>query len=153
MEITPQQIIAIERECTQLLVRSLRWFDQQDWRQYVQHFADNGVLVRSNLPDAPVQGREAIEAALRTRPAHRLTRHHLSNIQITVVDTHHATGFCYALVATANLPHHSTPLNRPLEGWPADAPFKSGEYIDDYVCVNNVWCIARREGRIVISGK
>jgi hypothetical protein len=153
VEVTPQQIIEIERECTQLLVRSLRWFDQQDWQQYVQHFADNGILVRSNLPHVPVQGREAIENALRTRPAQRLTRHHLTNIHINVIDANHATGFCYALVATANLPNNATSADRPLDGWHADAPFKSGEYIDEYVHVNNVWCIARREGRIIVSSK
>jgi SnoaL-like domain len=149
VEITPATRDNIERECTRLLVRSLRYFDQCDWRAYAALFAENGILIRANLPNEPLQGRAAIEAALKTRPTDRLTRHHCSNIDIQIESPSRATGSCYALVAAANIPTDAA--NRPLNGWPADGSFKSGEYNDEYECVGGVWQIAKRTGLFTVG--
>jgi uncharacterized protein (TIGR02246 family) len=134
-----------ERECSRLMVRSLRLFDARDWDGYAQLFTPDGLFVRANEPDAPLKGREAIAAALSARPAARLTRHLCSNIEIEVRDATHAEGRCYLLLYAADA---SAPAG--TGGHRADEVQRLGEYHDLYVRTAEGWRIARRSGRLIL---
>ncbi len=127
------------------MVRSIGAFDEQDWRAYASLFTDDGVFIRANQPDEPLAGREAIRAALAARPAARLTRHLCTNIEIDVLDSEHARGFCYLLLYAGDALQRESAAGRP-----ADAIQRVGEYRDTLVRTNEGWRIARREGRLVL---
>ncbi len=135
---------SIERACTHLILRSIRAFDEQDWSVYAQLFTSDGVFVRANDPDRPLVGREAIRAALASRPAARLTRHLCTNIHIEALDADHARGFCYLALYAGDASHPES-----VEGRPSDGVQRVGEYRDALVRTEEGWRIARREGRLV----
>jgi uncharacterized protein (TIGR02246 family) len=135
---------AIERACTRLVLRSIRAFDERDWPGYASLFTEDGVFIRANAPDEPLTGREAISAALATRPTSRLTRHFCTNIEVDVLDAQHARGLCYLLLyaGDASLPDSAA-------GRPADGVQRVGEYHDTFVRTEDDWRISRREGRLI----
>jgi hypothetical protein len=137
---------SIELECARLLLRSIRLFDRKEWRGYAELFAPDGVFVRANQPQEPLQGRSAIQAALESRPTDRLTRHLCTNVEIEVVDSTRAKGSCYLVLFSAT----ETSTEKPLIGLPADTGQKIGEYADDYVRIEEGWRIARRVGRLTM---
>jgi ketosteroid isomerase-like protein len=136
---------AIERACERLVLRSIRAFDERDWEGYANLFTADGVFVRANQPDEPLVGREAIAAALSERPAHRLTRHFCTNIEVEALDSTHAQGRCYLLLYSANA---SQPAD--AGGWLAETPQRIGEYQDSFVHTSKGWQIARRTGRLLM---
>lgn len=137
-------VAAIERECLRLVLRSIRVFDEQDWRAYASLFTEDGVFVRANQPDEPLAGREAIRAALAARPASRLTRHLCTNIEIEVLDAEHARGFCYLLLYAGDISQRESAAGRL-----ADDCQRMGEYRDTFLRTGEGWRIGRREGRLV----
>ena len=136
----------IERECSRLVLRSLRAFDERDWSGYAELFTADGVFIRANAPGEPLVGREAIRRALEERPATRLTRHLCTNLEIDVLDTEHARGFCYLLLYAGDASQPET-----AGGRPADGVQRVGEYRDTFVRAAAGWLIARREGRLVLE--
>jgi hypothetical protein len=135
----------IERACEQVLMRSIRTFDERNWRGFADTFATDGVFVRANQPNQPLVGREAILAALQARPADRLTRHLCTNVQIEVLDSDHAKGLCYLYLFSAA----ATPPEKAIGG-PADPLQRIGEYADEYVRTPQGWRISRRVGVIIL---
>jgi len=140
-----ETVMAIERECQRVLMRSVNVFDQGDYRGFAELFAPDGVFVRANQPDEPLVGREAILNALLARPAGRLSRHLCTNIEIDVIDENRAVGRCYLLLYTANAADPA-----PAGGRQADPVQRLGEYRDEYVRTDEGWRIARREGKAVM---
>lgn len=138
--------IEIERECTRLVLRSLRAFDDRDWIAYADLFAEEGVFIRANAPSEPLVGRAAIRQALEERPASRLTRHLCTNLQIDVLDEEHARGFCYLLLYAGDATQPEA-----AGGRQADSVQRIGEYRDAFVRTGNGWRIGRREGRLVFQ--
>jgi uncharacterized protein (TIGR02246 family) len=136
---------AIERECSRLILRSVRAFDERDWAAYASLFTSDGVFIRANAPDAPLVGRDAIRAALAGRPASRLTRHLCTNIEIDVIDAEHAAGFCYLLLYAGDASQPQSAAGRP-----ADGIQRVGEYRDAFVRTDEGWLIGRREGRLIL---
>lgn len=135
----------IERECARLVLRSLRAFDERDWKTYATLFAEDGVFIRANAPAEPLLGREAIHRALAQRPASRLTRHLCTNLEIEVLDAEHARGFCYVLLYAGDASQPEIAGSRP-----ADGVQRVGEYRDAFVRTPAGWRIGRREGRLVL---
>lgn len=140
-----EDAMLIEHECEQVLLRSIRTFDERDWQGFADTFAPDGVFFRANQPTQPLTGREAILAALKARPADRLTRHLCTNVQIEVIDQDHAKGQCYLYLFSAT----ATPPEKAMGG-PADPVQRIGEYSDEYVRTDQGWRIARRVGVIVM---
>ena len=140
-----EEEMLIEHACEKLIMRSIRTFDERDFQGFADVFAADGVFFRANQPTAPLVGREAILAALKSRPADRLTRHLCSNVQIDVIDADHAKGLCYLyLFSAAGSPPESA------LGGPADKVQRIGEYLDEYVRTAEGWKIAKRVGTIVM---
>lgn len=134
----------IERECTRLVLRSLRAFDERDWEAYASLFTEDGVFIRANAPREPLVGQSAIRTALAARPASRLTRHLCTNIEIDVIGAEQARGFCYLLLYAGDA---SQPED--AGGRPADGVQRIGEYRDTFARTPEGWRIGRREGRLV----
>lgn len=145
---TPRERMEIEHACQKVMLKSISTFDGRDFSGFAGLFAPDGVFVRANQPDAPLLGREAIQAALQSRPADRLTRHLCTNIEIDVVDADHAVGRCYLYLFSASA---SEPDQ--VGGRPADPTQRLGEYLDQYVRTPEGWRIARRDGKVVMFMK
>jgi uncharacterized protein (TIGR02246 family) len=135
----------IERACTRLVLRSIRVFDERDWPAYAQLFTEDGVFIRANEPGEPLVGRAAIESALSARPAHRLTVHFCTNLEVDVVDTKRAEGRCYLLLYSGDASHPQGSAGRP-----ADAVQRLGEYRDSFELTAEGWRIARRVGKLIL---
>jgi len=140
--------IGIERECTRLVLRSLRAFDDRDWIAYADLFAADGVFIRANAPAEPLVGRAAIRQALEERPASRLTRHLCTNLEIDVLDEEHARGFCYLLLYAGDATQPEA-----VGGRQADGVQRIGEYRDAFVHTAEGWRIGRREGQLVFHSE
>ena len=137
---------AIERACTRLVLASIRAFDERDFRSYAELFTPDGVFIRANLPQEPLNGRAAILAALQARPASRITRHLCTNIEIDASDAHHARGRCYLLLYAADAAAPESTLGRR-----AEPPQRIGENHDEFVRLGADWRIARRVGRLIFQ--
>ncbi len=136
----------IEHACTRLVLRSLRAFDERDWLAYAQLFAEDGVFVRANEPDHPLEGRAAIHSALAERPANRLTVHLCTNLEIEVLDRDRAQGHCYLLLYSGDASHPESRAGRP-----ADSIQRVGEYRDRFVRTAEGWKIALRVGKLILT--
>ncbi len=136
----------IEHACTRLVLRSLRAFDERDWQTYAQLFTEDGVFIRANEPDHPLEGRAAIRSALAQRPANRLTVHLCTNIEIEVLDGDRAQGRCYLLLYSGDASHPESGAGRP-----ADATQRVGEYRDRFVRTPEGWKIALRVGKLIFT--
>lgn len=134
----------IERACRQLVMRSIRAFDERDWQAYARLFTEGGVFIRANEPSEPLIGRAAIETALRARPANRLTVHLCTNLEIEVLDDEHAQGRCYLLLYSGDASHPHEPAGRA-----ADAQQRVGEYRDSFERTAEGWRIACRIGKLI----
>ena len=142
---TAQELIEIEHACQKILLRSISTFDDRNFEAFADLFASDGVFVRANQPNEPLIGRQAILAALQSRPADRLTRHLCTNIEIAVTDSDHAVGRCYLYLFSA-----ATSAPEAVGGRPADSNQRLGEYRDKYVRTAEGWRIARRDGKVVM---
>lgn len=140
-----EEALLLEHACEKLLMRSIRTFDERDWQGFADVFAVDGVFFRANQPASPLTGREAILAALQSRPADRLTRHVCTNVQIDVIDADHARGLCYLYLFSAT----ASPPEKAMGG-PADSVQRLGEYSDEYVRTAEGWKISKRVGVIVM---
>ena len=66
-------------DCHQLLVRLFHLLDAKRYEELVGLFQEDGVWVR---PGPVMHGRAEISEAMRQRPAHRVTRHLVSNFLV-----------------------------------------------------------------------
>jgi ketosteroid isomerase-like protein len=139
----PAPAAEVERACTRLVLHSIRAFDERDWAAYARMFTEDGVFIRANEPSQPLVGPAAIESALATRPADRLTAHLCTNIEIDVLDDERAEGRCYLLLYSGEVSHASS------GGRPADAIQRIGEYRDRFVRTAEGWKIALRVGKLL----
>lgn len=89
-----------ERAIGQLLLRYVALNDSADYEGLVALFAPDGKLVRPTAPNAPIQGREAILAAMRARPP-RKARHLVCNVEIEILDATRARARSTMVLITA----------------------------------------------------
>lgn len=75
------------QDCEQALYRTYHALDDGDYPAVAAGFAPDGVWHRQGKP---LQGRAAIEAELRQRPAGRVTAHVVTNVAVELVDEDHA---------------------------------------------------------------
>src|SRR3954466_12156859 len=90
-------------------------------------FAENGSMARPMAPDAVVQGRETIRAALLTRPKTLLTKHLATNVMIDVESRDSATGLSYLTMIS------TTPQADAKPPFVSAGPIYFGEFKDRFV--------------------
>lgn len=81
---TEQDRMLAEWACAKLIHRFGAANDGRDFEALAGLLAEEASYARPTDPDNPIQGREAIVASFRARPATRITRHIFSNIVVTV---------------------------------------------------------------------
>ena len=136
--------LAIEDECRRIVALAAAHSDAGDHAAFSDLFCPDGVLVR---PDGTVlQGPQAILAAYLQRPAHRMTRHVISGSLFSDVSATqcHAISTVTLWVGDTRVP--ATPLGRPVS-----QAVVVGEFDDHFERVGEIWCIARREARFLLS--
>ena len=96
--------IEIERACERIIYAYSRALDLGDMSAAADFFAENGSFARPMAPDKVIQGREAIRAALLTRPKTLLTKHLATNVMIDVVNRDEAKGLSYLTMISTTPP-------------------------------------------------
>ena len=96
--------IEIERACERVVYAYSRALDLGDMSAAADFFAENGSFARPMAPDKVIQGREAIRAALLTRPKTLLTKHLATNVMIDVVSRDEAHGLSYLTMISTTPP-------------------------------------------------
>lgn len=132
----------IERACERLVYLYSRALDLGDMDAAADCFAENGSMARPMTPDQVVQGREAIRAALHTRPKTLLTKHLATNVMIDVAGRDAASGLSYLTMIS------STPGAEARPPYPAPGPLWFGEFRDRFVRIDGAWKFLERRGSI-----
>jgi 3-phenylpropionate/cinnamic acid dioxygenase small subunit len=130
--VTPDQRRAAEHDCARLIALYANLNDDARWDDVVALYAEGGVMFRPTAPDAGVEGREAILAAFKARPA-RTTRHICSNVVIDVESEDSARGTSAMLLFTG-------------EGAPL-----VGSFHDRFVRTVEGWRFAERRGSLIFK--
>jgi hypothetical protein len=134
--------IEIERTCERIVYAYSRALDLGDMNAAADLFAENGSMSRPMAPDQVIQGREAVRAALLTRPKTLLTKHLATNVMIDVESRDSARGLsCLTMIST-------TPPNDGKPPFISGGPVYFGEFKDRYVRENGVWKFLERRGSI-----
>lgn len=137
-------------KCLELVNRATYLMDHHLADAFAALFTiDGSFLPPAEYPDGQaMEGREAIRAALRSRPASLITRHVSSNLRLEsatadrMVATHYFTHFRDTCETGKTLP-------LPIEGTMRSV----GEYRDEFVRVDGQWLIARREAQFVFGSR
>ncbi len=137
---------AITQACVALLFRFAKLNDDREADALAELFVADGVFRRPTLPDQPYEGREAIRAGFRAKPATVLTRHVICNPLITVVSANEARADSYILLYTAAIePGAKLPV-------PANAKQLLGAFEDVIVRdTDGVWKFKTRNGSLAMT--
>ena len=134
--------VAIERACEQLVYTYARLLDLGDLSAAADLFAEHGSMARPMTPNQIVAGREAIRAALLTRPKTLLTKHLTTNVMVQVESPEAATGISYlTMIATTPGPEDRPPFL-------SNGPIFFGEFRDRFVREQGIWKFQERLGSI-----
>lgn len=135
----------IERACERLVYVYSRALDLGDMDAAADCFAEQGSMARPMTPGQIVQGREAIRAALHSRPKTLLTRHLATNVMIDVESRETARGYsCLTMIST-------TPGAGATPPHVAPGPLWFGEFHDRFVRVDGAWKFSERRGSILMK--
>jgi uncharacterized protein (TIGR02246 family) len=137
-------IIAIERACERLVLDFVHHSDTQNPEALAELFTDDATVVRPTGDS--LEGRAAILASYRARPAGRITRHICANIRITVESADRARGLTYALVYSGNA---EAPAYAHF-GIEAEPRQLVGEFEDEFVRTSEGWRFSSRHARFVM---
>jgi hypothetical protein len=139
------ECLEIERACERIIYAYSRALDLGDMSAAADFFAENGAFARPMAPTVVIQGREAIRAALLTRPKALLTKHVATNVMIDVESRDEARGLSYLTMISTT----------PTAG--TDAPYVSAgpvyfcEFVDRYVREGGEWKFLERRGSIQLK--
>ena len=132
----------IERACERIIYAYSRALDLGDMNAAADLFAENGSMARPMAPEQVIQGREAIRAALLTRPKTLLTKHLATNVMIDVESRDSARGIsCLTMIST-------TPPGDAKPPFISAGPVYFGEFKDRYVREKGTWRLLERRGSI-----
>lgn len=134
--------LEIERACEKLLYTYMRAIDQGDMDAVADCFVEQGSLARPLAPDQIVQGREAIRAAMKSRPKTLLTRHLVTNVSIEVESRDAARGISYLVMIA------SAPSEQDKPPFEAPGPLYFGEFRDRFVLRSGQWKFLERRGSV-----
>jgi ketosteroid isomerase-like protein len=119
-----------QRECERLILDYAACNDASDWDAVAAMYVPHGRMSRPVAPDDFVEGRGAILAAFKARPA-RTTRHICANIRVNVENETRATATSQIMLFTGA---EQTPL--------------VGSYADVLTNDGNGWRFAERRGSL-----
>jgi len=139
---------AIEQDCEKLALKSMMLNDAHEWDALSNLFTENAGFARPTDPDNPLEGRDAIRAAFKARPANRLTCHLCTSVIVDVIDADHARGRTTLTLITGDTANAAA---NPAMGVVADHKKFIGFMEDDYVRTADGWRIEKRLGRITFS--
>ena len=134
--------IEIERACERIIYAYSRALDLGDMSAAADYFADNGSFARPMTPGQVIQGREAIRAALLTRPKTLLTKHLATNVMIDVVSRDEARGLSYLTMISTTPPNDAGPP------YVSAGPVYFGEIKERFVREGGQWKFLERRGSI-----
>jgi hypothetical protein len=137
--------IEIERACERVVHAYSRALDLGNMSAAADFFAENGSFARPMAPDKVIQGREAIRAALLTRPKTLLTKHLATNVMIDVVSREEASGLSYLTMIS------TTPPAEAAAPYVSAGPVYFGEIKDRFVREGGEWKILERRGSIQMT--
>ena len=136
------ECIEIERACERIIYAYSRALDLGDMSAAADFFAENGSFARPMTPKVVVQGREAIRAALLTRPKDLLTKHLATNVMIDVLGRDEARGHSYLTMIS------TTPPAGTEAPYVSAGPVYFCEFADRFVRERGEWKILERRGTI-----
>lgn len=139
---TAAERLEIERACERIIHAYSRALDIGDLGAAADFFAQNGTFARPMTPDVVVTGREAIRAALLTRPKALLTKHLSTNVMIDVESREAARGISYLTMIS------TTPAEGAKPPHVSSGPLWFGEMQDRFVLERGVWRFLERRGSI-----
>jgi hypothetical protein len=137
--------IEIERACERIVHAYSRALDLGNMSAAADFFAENGSFARPMAPERVIEGREAIRAALLTRPKTLLTKHLATNVMIDVVSRHEARGLSYLTMISTTPPSDAAPP------YVSAGPIYFGEIKDRFVREGGEWKILERRGSIQMT--
>jgi hypothetical protein len=132
----------IERACERLTFAYGRALDLGDMNAAADCFAEHGSFARPMNPGLVIQGREAIRAALLTRPKTLLTKHLTTSVMIDVEGRDSASGLSYLTMVSTTPPEGAAPP------FISNGPVYFGEMRDRFVREHGVWKFLERRGSI-----
>jgi hypothetical protein len=124
---------AIQQACAGLLSAYAFALDGGNAADLVQLFAIDGVLRSAGKV---LRGHGEIPQIIGERPADLVLRHHLTTLNVRVVDASHAVGRVYYLLYRAN---GEAPLPMPAQ------PFSAGEWKASFARAEAGWVFAELE--------
>lgn len=134
--------IEIERACERIIHAYSRALDLGDMNAAANLFAENGSFARPMTPDQLIVGREAIRAALLTRPKTLLTKHLSTNVMIDVESSDSASAVsCLTMISV-------TPPEGAKPPYISQGPIWFGEMQDRFVREGGEWKFLERRGSI-----
>lgn len=114
------ETLVAEREIEQMIVAYAAANDAAEWDAVGAMYVADGRMSRPTAPDTFLEGREAIRAAFKARPA-RTSRHIVANIRVEVSgDSASATSQILLFIAAGAAPLVGTnrdKLTRTPDGW------------------------------------
>lgn len=132
----------IEIDCQRTIIRFFNRLDGRDYDGLVALLAPDGVWHRRGQP---LQGREAVMAAMRARSETLLINHLVSNLEVAVVSASEATA--RSIVTVYNDPgKNGTDLPRPLVG-----PWSVYEFTQILRPDGDTWLIAEQKSRVLFK--
>jgi SnoaL-like protein len=137
--------LEIERACERLIYLYSRALDLGDLSAAADLFAENGTMARPMMPDARVEGREAIRAGLLTRPRALVTKHLATNVVIDVASRDSASGVSCLTMISAMAPADASPP------FVSAGPIWFGEFRDCFVRTDGKWWFLERLGSIQLK--
>jgi hypothetical protein len=140
--VTPQERIFVERACERLSLEFARCNDNRQYERLSNLFCEDGIFRRPLSPDRPLQGREAILAAMKEKPLDEEALHVCTNVLIDVTTDDLASGLTYFTVYVRS-GHKSTSGTAP-----SAASTYVGTYSDEFVRTDAGWRIRERVGSL-----
>lgn len=133
--------MGIEHECARLITLYAALNDAGRWEDVAALYTESGRMSRPTAPDDFVEGRAAILAAFKARPA-RASRHICCNILVTVERDDRATASSQILLFTGAAPDGD---GLPIQ---SAAPPMVGTYHDILVRTDDGWRFVERRGSL-----
>src|SRR5580692_2003801 len=133
--------IEIERACERIVYAYSRALDLGNMSAAADFFAEHGSFARPMAPDKIIQSREAIRAALLTRPKTLLTKHLATNVMIDVVSRDEARGLSYLTMISTTPSGDAAP-------YVSAGPVYFGEFKDRFLREGGEWKFLERRGSI-----